>query len=515
MAFPRKPYIRISHTTFSLVFAVLLYGVCNAINFDKLAKWFFQKDQLNTLALTGYLLGGLCLFIVFFFLFAHRRTIKPVAILLTAISAAVTYFISKYNVAIDSSMIMNAIHTDSTEVGQLMSWRMAPYVVFLMIVPTLIILYIDVTFEASSRYLLSSLKSMAIAFVVAIVVLYANFTAIHRAGNVSNKYIVYSLVPINFLSSGISVISKSIKPLLASKKKEVEIEGTIAAHDNLVVVLAVGETSRRKSFGVYGYTRRNTTPKLEKTTGLHLLDGIAARGTTLYALPEILEKEGIKLPAIASKLGVPTACYVNYTLYENCEPVGEIKATECGHGGTCYDEDVLPLLEANLKTYTSGYRLVVLHFGGGSHGPIYSDRYPPEFRQFQPMCTDADIANQCTLEQLYNSYDNTILYVDHVVSETIKTLDKSAVPYVFIYLSDHGESLLEDGRMFHGMPPGMSLPDEQAQIPLIVKSSIPIVVSKRSEYRQQDVYDTVLSLLSIQTPAFDTKGSFIEKSPSR
>jgi lipid A ethanolaminephosphotransferase len=127
------------------------------------------------------------------------------------------------------------------------------------------------------------------------------------------------------------------------------------------------------------------------------------------------------------------------------------------------------------------------------------------------MCTDADIAGKCSLEQLYNSYDNTILYVDHVVGQAIAALDNSKVPYVFIYLSDHGESLLENGLMFHGMPPGMSLPAEQAEIPLIVKSSIPISIVERPEYQQGDVFDTVLDLFSIQSKTFDKAGSFIKK----
>ncbi len=70
--------------------------------------------------------------------------------------------------------------------------------------------------------------------------------------------------------------------------------------------------------------------------------------------------------------------------------------------------------------------------------------------------------------------DNTLLYVDSVLGQAIHTLDASGVPYVFIYLSDHGESLLENGMMFHGVPPGVDLPPEQADIPLIVKSSVPL-----------------------------------------
>ncbi|MGH8329990.1 MAG: phosphoethanolamine transferase, partial [Pseudomonas fluorescens] len=503
MAIGAKPRLQTSHTKFSVGFAVLLYAVCNALNIGKLTKWFQRNDGLDYAALAAYLVAGLCLFIAFFALVAHRRTIKAAAILLTVLSAAVTYFIAKYDVAIDSSMVLNTMHTDPTEVGQLLSLQMVPYVVCLMVVPVLVILSIDITFEPARRYLLASLQLVSIALCVAVASLYLNYNGIHRAGNVSDKYIVYSLVPVNFLASSISVIAKSAKPYLQTHENDIEISASVAAPDNLVVVLAIGEASRRKSFSVYGYGRRNTNPALQKIAGLHLLNGIATRGTTLYALPQILEKQDIKLPTIVAKVGIPTACYVNYTLYDNCASVGETKVADCSHGTRCYDEDVIPLLEGNLETYVAGYSFVVLHLGGGSHGPTYGDRHPPEFQQFKPMCDDADVANQCTIEQLYNSYDNTILYVDHVLGRIIQTLDRSGVPYVFMYLSDHGESLLEDGVMFHGMPPGVALPAEQAQIPLIVKSSVPISIIKRAEYPQPDVFDTVLDLFSIQSTTFD------------
>jgi lipid A ethanolaminephosphotransferase len=511
MAIRHTPRLRASHTTFSVAFSVSLYAICNAFNLDKLVKWFRQADGVSYVALSAYLLAGLCLTTFFVVLFAHRWTIKPWAILVTIVSAAVTYFIHKYNVAIDSSMILNTIHTDPTEVGQLLSSQMIPYVVLLIGLPVLVILTTDITFQPSGRYLIASLRLMSVALLVAIASVYLNYNAIHRAGNVSNKYIVYSLVPVNFLASTISVIAKSAKPFLFSGKKNVEITGSVSSPGDLVVVLAIGEASRRRSFSIYGYDRRNTNPVLRTISGLHLLNGIAKYGTTLYALPDILRKKDATLPAMVSGLGIPTSCYVNYTLYDNCASVGETKVSNCGHGGHCYDEDVVPLLDGNLKTYASGYRLVVLHLGGGSHGPNYSDRYPPEFQQFTPMCNDADMANQCTIEQLYNSYDNSILYVDYVVGTIVQRLDRSGVPYVFIYLSDHGESLMEDGRMFHGMPPGVPLPAEQAEVPLIVKSSVPIAIVERAAYHNQDVFDSVLDLFSIETTMFDKSRGFIKK----
>jgi len=388
---------QISHVGFSIGFPACLYAICNTLNIDRLSKWFRQGDALDYPALAAFLLAGLCLFITVFALLAHRLTIKPVAFVLTVLSAAATYFIAKYGVAIDSSMVQNTVHTDLTEVGQLLSFQMIPYVVFLIIVPVVIILCAQITFDPGGRYLIGSLKLFSVALGIALASLAVEYNAILRAGNVSNKYIVYSLVPINVISSSVNAAAKSVKPYFKKNEKDVQIDARVTAPGNLVVVLAVGESSRRKNFSVYGYSRKDTTPELQKIDGLHFLDAVASRASTLYALPKILTKDDIKLATIVSRVGIPTACLVYYTLYENCAAVGETKAADCGHGGKCYDEDVIPLLDRNLAAYKSGYQFVVLHFGGGSHGPMYNDRIPADFRKFTPTCDDADVANKCSL----------------------------------------------------------------------------------------------------------------------
>jgi hypothetical protein len=60
----------------------------------------------------------------------------------------------------------------------------------------------------------------------------------------------------------------------------------------------------------------------------------------------------------------------------------------------------------------------------------------------------------------------------------------------------------------------VKLPPEQAQIPLIVKASMPLTIEQRAEYQQQDVFDSVLSLFSIQTSMFTTAGAFIQTQTS-
>src|SRR5262245_59422399 len=94
MTFSRLRY-RVSHTGFVVGFSLLLYVACNALNLERIARWFRDAQGLDLSALCAYLLAGLCLFISCVTLLAHRLTIKPLAILLTVLSATVTYFIAK------------------------------------------------------------------------------------------------------------------------------------------------------------------------------------------------------------------------------------------------------------------------------------------------------------------------------------------------------------------------------------------------------------------------------------
>ena len=153
-------------------------------------------------ALSAFLLGGLCLFMVLFALLAHRRTIKPLAILLTVVSAAVTYFITKVqrrhrqldDPEHDSYRLdggRTAAVASDDPVRDLPDGRSRRHH----------LAGIDISFAPSGRYLLASLGLASISLCVALASLYSQYNAIHRAGNVSNKYIVYSLVPINVIAS--------------------------------------------------------------------------------------------------------------------------------------------------------------------------------------------------------------------------------------------------------------------------------------------------------------------------
>lgn len=69
-----------------------------------------------------------------------------------------------------------------------------------------------------------------------------------------------------------------------------------------------------------------------------------------------------------------------------------------------------------------------------------------------------------------NAYDNSILYTDYLLTETVKWLQARVGPTALGYVSDHGESLGEKGLYLHGMPYRMA-PQEQTHVPMILRVS--------------------------------------------
>lgn len=89
-----------------------------------------------------------------------------------------------------------------------------------------------------------------------------------------------------------------------------------------------------------------------------------------------------------------------------------------------YDEIVLKGMK---QIHPSSHMLIVIHLMGNHF--IYKERYPSSYNVYQGGNSFID------------TYDNSILYNDHVVSEIYNTV--SHIPHfqAFIYFSDHGEGV--------------------------------------------------------------------------
>lgn len=108
-----------------------------------------------------------------------------------------------------------------------------------------------------------------------------------------------------------------------------------------------------------------------------------------------------------------------------------------------YDEELLSDMDEQLSI---GYpkNLLVFHTIG-SHW-YYNNHVPANQHYFLPITTNRVVTNN-SIEQIVNSYDNTIRYTDFVLDSMIQRLENRCA--VMIYISDHGESLGEHGNWLH------------------------------------------------------------------
>jgi lipid A ethanolaminephosphotransferase len=84
------------------------------------------------------------------------------------------------------------------------------------------------------------------------------------------------------------------------------------------------------------------------------------------------------------------------------------------------------------------------------------------------VCNTIEL-DRCTRQSIVNAYDNSLRYTDHVLSQTIDLLRSNAPRFdtALLYVSDHGESLGENGLFLHGIPYALA-PREQVQVPMLV-----------------------------------------------
>ena len=171
-----------------------------------------------------------------------------------------------------------------------------------------------------------------------------------------------------------------------------------------------------------------------------------------------------------------------------------------------WDENLLPFLKERLGNLDT-QNIIVLHLQG-SHGPAYYKRYPSEFKKFIPTC-DTNELSKCDSEALINTYDNTLLYTDYLLSEIIKLLkEKKDYESSLIYLSDHGESLGENGIYLHGMPYAIA-PSYQTHIPVIFWSNDKKLMMTAQNHKglklsQDNLFSTLLGYFDVKTMVYES-----------
>jgi lipid A ethanolaminephosphotransferase len=460
-------------------------------------------------------------------LFSYKKTIKPLLIFLLFASSFAAYFMDTYGVVIDDGMLINAVQTNVNESLGLLSFKLILYVLFLGVLPSIFIYKVKINYQSVKKELVS--KMIAIFIVMCIIGLsifafsgyYASFFREHKPlrQHTNPTFWVYS-------------VGKLTGSLLKNQNKEVVKIGLDAKIENnprkKVVIMVVGEAARWDHFSLNGYSRE-TNPMLKKEDIVNLPNVYSCGTSTAYSVPcmfsiktrkefdiddapyqenvlDVLKHTG-KVAIIwrdnnsDSKKVADRVIEQDYRTSKN--------NTICD--SECRDDGMLVGLDKFIEQNKDKDILIVLH-QMGNHGPEYYKRYTKDFEKFTPTCKTNQLES-CKNEEIINAYDNAILYTDTFLSKTINFLKKYDTSYdtSMIYMSDHGESLGENGVYLHGLP-YMMAPEAQKHIGAVLwfgdntKKTIPyqkIVQNAKKEYSQDNLFHTLLGIFGVQTSVYD------------
>jgi len=480
-------------------------------------------------AFTVTLLLLLLLGIVFW---GRSSRVLCIAVILAA--AILSYFSVFLGVRFDKTMLLNVMQTDPAEVRDLVTLRMTGWFFAIGVVPAVLVARVPFRatqgwFKATSRPLLV----LALAMLATTLLVYAQYS--RYAAATRNRHVTFEHVaPANVVAAAIALGVNELAERTVRAPRGTDAHQAYAIQKPRLLILVLGETARARNHGLNGYLR-DTTPQMRAAKGYYFPDTESCGTATAISVPcifsgfsrqefsllrsrqnETLIDVVLRAKARVIWLDNDSGCKGVCEKADYRDLTGSNNPRWCSEQADCLDEILLDGLESIIRHETRD-TLVVLHIKG-SHGPAYYKRYPPAFEKFTPVCTTSDLPS-CSQAELRNAYDNSILYTDFIVGESIRILQKVANQYAtsLLYVSDHGESLGESGLYLHGMPYAVA-PTEQTHVPMYAWVSPEFLKLERWDAdcmsrqtkvpRSHDnVYATVLGFMEIESveykPALD------------
>jgi len=437
------------------------------------------------LAVTGFSAAFFCVLLCIWLgllvcclLLLWRHTAKFTAVLFLILNALGAYFMTEYNIVIDKIMLLNAMQTDGAEAKDILTPPVLGFLLVGAVLPAFVIIKTEIRFFPLSKEIRQrSLLILAIIiFGFGIMLTNGRFTAQFLR---NNRNLKYAALPINYVGAVIS----AGKIIMRSRQKPVSVGADAVFHPywqngkKNLIVLIIGETARAANFSLSGYQRPTNQELSEFAEDIFYFKDMSACGTsTAIALPCMLSADDRKhftpgseaytenILDIVNRNGYHVLWRENNSGCKNtCSRVET--ETFCSNY-QCPDAILLKDFNSKIRSINQN-TLVVLH-QQGSHGPAYYRRYPPEFENFRPACHTENLS-RCTVTEITNAYDNSLAYTSHILAQTIQQLRllSDSFNVIMLYVSDHGESLGENGIYLHAAPYFMA-PEEQIKIPLLI-----------------------------------------------
>lgn len=541
-----KPFFpTISSTGLVVIFSLLLVLFYNEPAWNALSQLAPLHSVRDGIFFVSFFFLLWACFVFFLILLSFRPLLKPVLSFLVLGSAFAVYFMNSYGVSIDRVMVQNAFETNAGEMAGLLSLRLALYVLVLGVLPCVLIWKTPVTYRPFLRGLLTKiLVVMGCLGVVAISVgaFYSTYAPLFR----HEDRLTHFINPSNYIYA----VGKYVGQQVAIKENAtVTPIGEDAALNPVwrqrakksLLVFVMGETARADHFSLNGYAR-DTNPELKKLDIVNFSavqscgtstavsvpclfsnftrsDYTNRKGKTHEGLLDVLQRAGMSVMWLDNNSDCKGTC-----LRVPNKKIETDKSNPFCDGSNCLDEALLE----GLQTYIDGLEdnaIIVLHVDG-SHGPEYYQRYAPAQEHFKPVCRTNQL-NTCTQDELINVYDNTIVYTDFFLARLIELLKQNSQTRdtAMIYVSDHGESLGENGIYLHAAPYAIA-PAAQTHVPMIMWFGSQTLANWGIEksclmdkgakaFSHDNIFHSVLGLMQVDTSVYDGQLDIFKSCRSR
>jgi lipid A ethanolaminephosphotransferase len=503
------------------------------VNFGAINAFFVAPSAGSGFTSFMFALGGLFFilsvifgFVLFGATFFWRRSIKLWCAIVLISASVLSYFTYFLGTHFDKAMLVGTLQTNPGETLDLLTFRMLLWVLVLGALPSFVVLKTNLSITQSKlRIATTSAVQLTVLIAATAIIVYAMYP--RYASATRNRSVTFDTVaPVNFVAAsvayayGLRALNTTRTPVGQDARQSYPI-----AKPRLFIFV-LGETARAKNHGLNGY-ERDTTPRMKAAKGFYfantetcgtataisvpcIFSGLPSKeftlekGRNIETLIDVINHAGARIIWRDNDSGCKGVCakadYEDFTSAAN--------PRWCNGLDNCFDEILLDGLESKVRLDARD-TIVVLHLKG-SHGPAYYKRYPDAFERFTPTCKTSDLA-ACDEQSIRNAYDNTIVYTDHVIGQTVQMLEKLSDQFAtaLLYVSDHGESLGEGGLFLHGIPLVIA-PKEQIQVPMFAwvsplfisleKWNRDCLVKQTKVQRSHDnVYSTVLGFLDIDT----------------
>lgn len=442
---------------------------------------FFNNDVFEKII--DAIWPALALFIIFLVIsLSHKLILKTFLALNIIIASIAIFFKWQYNITITEDILLSGLINEADLTLEMVSIKLIAWVLFTAVLPIIFLILTKIYQQPLKTQIKNTVILIVLSLGIGAIIFIAQGYTLRTEGQIRDPKFAKALnsfspldVEYNFKKAlkALKNMNKKYKNAIIMSKKY----SYLSTENDVLVVVVIGESSRGDHFEINGYNR-NTTPMLSQTNGLFSFKNAQSCDTLTKNSLDCLSTPMLKsqkdrtvhqssFGEVFHSLGFSTEIYSLQTLNEfyhflQYDKLVSKYAVLDSQSTGAKDISLIPYAKEAISRYKNGKKLIILHTIG-SH-QTYADRIAPEQEIFKPSCKNPDVA-KCNHQELINAYDNSIIGVDYLLSSVINELKNKKA--ILIYLSDHGESLGENGNYFHGKPLNIA-PKEQFNIPFII-----------------------------------------------